>query len=73
MSFAAPLALLGLALLPALAIAYGQHQRTRARAATAFSAPHLAASVAPTRPGWRRHVPMLAFALALALILVAAA
>jgi Ca-activated chloride channel homolog len=72
-SFAAPLVLLGLALLPALAIVYGQHQRMRARAAAAFSAPHLAASVAPTRPGWRRHVPMLAFALALALILVAAA
>lgn len=73
MSFAAPLVLLGLALLPALAIAYARHQRTRARAAAAFSAPHLVASVAPTRPGWRRHVPMLAFALALALILVAAA
>jgi Ca-activated chloride channel homolog len=72
-SFAAPLVLLGLALLPVLAIAYGRHQRTRARAAAAFAAPHLTPSVTPTRPGWRRHVPMLAFALALALILVAAA
>jgi len=72
-SFAAPLVLLGLALLPVLAIAYGRHQQVRARAAAAFSAPHLAASVTPTRPGWRRHVPMVAFALALALILVAAA
>lgn len=73
MSFGAPLALLGLALLPVLAIAYAVHQRTRVRAAAAFSAPYLAASVAPTRPGWRRHVPMLAFAVALALLLVAAA
>jgi Ca-activated chloride channel family protein len=72
-SFGAPLALLGLALLPVLAIAYAVHQRTRVRAAAAFSAPYLTASVAPTRPGWRRHVPMLAFAVALALLLVAAA
>jgi Ca-activated chloride channel family protein len=56
-----------------LAVAYARHQRTRARAAAAFAAPHLAPSVTPTRPGWRRHVPMGAFALALALILVAAA
>ena len=73
MSFAAPLVLLGLVLLPVLAVAYAGLQRTRARAAAAFSAPHLAPSVAPSRPGWRRHVPMLAFALALALILIAAA
>ena len=73
MSFAAPLVLLGLALIPALVVAYGRHQRMRGRAAAAFSAPHLAPSVAPTRPGWRRHVPMAAFALALALILIAAA
>jgi len=72
-SFAAPLVLLGLALIPALVVAYGRHQRMRGRAAAAFSAPHLAPSVAPTRPGWRRHVPMAAFALALALILIAAA
>ena len=73
MSFGAPLILLGLALLPVLALAYGRFQGTRGRAAAAFSAPHLAASVTPTRPGWRRHVPMLAFALALSLILIAAA
>jgi Ca-activated chloride channel family protein len=72
-SFAAPLVLIGLVLIPALAIAYALHGRNRARAAAAFSAPHLAPSVAPVRPGWRRHVPMLAFAIALALILVAAA
>jgi Ca-activated chloride channel homolog len=72
-SFGAPLILLGLALLPVLALAYGRYQRTRGRAAAAFSAPHLAASVTPTRPGWRRHIPMLAFALALSLILIAAA
>jgi Ca-activated chloride channel family protein len=73
MSFAAPLVLLGLAVIPLLAVAYGRHQRLRARQAAVFAAPQLAASVMPSRPGWRRHLPMAAFALALALILVAAA
>ena len=73
MSFAAPLVLLGLLALPLLPSGTRAHARRRARAAAAFAAPHLAASVAPTRPGWRRHAPMLAFALALAALLVAAA
>jgi Ca-activated chloride channel homolog len=72
-SFGAPLALLGLALVPALAVLYGRHQRSRARAARAFSSPRLAASVTPVRPGWRRHAPMAVLALAIALILIAAA
>ena len=33
----------------------------------------LAASVAPNRPGWRRHVPLLAFLAALAVLVVALA
>jgi Ca-activated chloride channel family protein len=73
MRFAAPLVLLGLALIPVLAVAYARNQRLRARQAAAFAAPHLAPSVTPSRPGWRRHLPMGVFALALALILVAAA
>lgn len=35
--------------------------------------PRLQPSVAPRRPRWRRHLPMLAFALALALLVLAAA
>lgn len=73
MSFGAPLALLGLALLPALAVLYARHQRSRAKAAAAFASPTLAASVTPVRPGWRRHVPMAALGAAIALLLVAAA
>jgi Ca-activated chloride channel family protein len=72
-SFGAPLALLGLALLPALALLYARHQRSRTKAARAFSSPLLAASVTPVRPGWRRHAPMAVLAIAIALILVAAA
>jgi len=72
-SFGAPLALLGLALLPALAVLYARHQRSRTRAARAFSSPQLAASVTPDRPGWRRHAPMAVIAAAITLLLVAAA
>ena len=73
MSFAAPLVLLALLVLPALAVLYLRHQRERSRAAAAFAAPALVASVAPDRPGWRRHVPMLIFAIALAVLIFAAA
>jgi Ca-activated chloride channel family protein len=73
MSFGAPLVLLALVLVPALVFWYVRHQATRRRAAAAFAAPALLASVAPRRPGFRRHAPMLAFALALAILIVAAA
>ncbi len=72
-SFAAPLVLLGLLALPLLAAWYVLQQRTRQAAAAAFAAPRLQPSVAPRRPRWRRHLPMLAFALALALLVLAAA
>jgi Ca-activated chloride channel family protein len=72
-SFAAPLTLLGLLLVPALIAWYVMLQRNRGRAAAAFAAPSMAASVVPRRPRWRRHVPLLAFALAIAVLVVAAA
>jgi Ca-activated chloride channel homolog len=73
MSFADPLVLLGLLAIPLLVRWYASQQRRRAQAALAFVAPQLTESVAPRRPRWRRHVPMLAFALALAVLIVAAA
>lgn len=73
MSFAAPLVLLGLIALPLLVLLYVRFQRERGRAQAAFAAPHLTPSVAPHRPGWRRHAPMLALALAAAVLVVAAA
>jgi Ca-activated chloride channel family protein len=73
MSFAVPVVLTALAAVPLLAWWYVRHQQTRERAAEAFATPALRPSVAPQRPGWRRHAPYVAFALALAVLIVAAA
>jgi Ca-activated chloride channel family protein len=73
MTFAAPLVLVALVAIPLLGIWYAGHQRARRRAAAAFAAPRLAGSVTPNRPGWRRHAPILVFAIALAALIVAAA
>jgi len=72
-TFAAPAVLLALLALPLLVAWYVQQQRARRAAAAAFAAPQMLPSVAPRRPRWRRHLPMLAFALALALLVLAAA
>lgn len=73
MTFADPLVLLALLGIPLLVWWYVGQQRRRAKAATAFVMPALTASVAPQKPGWRRHAPMIAFALALAVLVLAAA
>jgi Ca-activated chloride channel family protein len=73
MTFATPPVLIALVAIPLLTSWYVGRQRRRAQAAAAFVAPKLIASVAPHRPGWRRHLPMLAVALALAVLVIAAA
>jgi Ca-activated chloride channel family protein len=73
MSFAAPAILLTLLALPLLLAYYLMEQRRRRSAAAAFAAPALQPSIAPRHPGWRRHAPMLAIALALAVLVIAAA
>lgn len=65
MSFAAPLFLLALALVPLAVVAYIAHERRRRVSAGAFASPAVFASVATTRPAWRRHVPPALYALAL--------
>jgi Ca-activated chloride channel homolog len=72
-SFAEPLALFALVALPLLGVFYVVEQRRRRAAAAAFAAPAVQPSVAPQRPGWRRHAPMLAAAVALAVLILAAA
>jgi len=73
MSFLHPAVLVALLAIPLLVVWYVSQQRRRGRATAVFAAPALSASVAPRRPRWRRHIPMLAFALALAVLIVAAA
>lgn len=73
MSFASPLFLLALLALPLLIAWYVGQQRRRTVAAGAFVAPALRPSVAPRPPRWRRHAPMLLFALALVALIAAAA
>lgn len=73
MSFKNPPVLIALLAIPLLAWWYVGHQRRRVKAAAAFVAPALTPSVAPRSPRWRRHAPMIAFGLALAVLVVAAA
>jgi Ca-activated chloride channel family protein len=73
MSFLHPVVLVALVAIPLLVVWYLRQQRARAQAATAFTNPKLTPSVAPKRPRWRRHVPMLAFLVALAVLIIAAA
>jgi Ca-activated chloride channel family protein len=72
-SFVWPLALVALIAIPLLTAWYMRQQRRRKDATAAFANPALAASFAPQRPGWRRHAPMIAFAIAIAALIVAAA
>ena len=73
MSFAAPLALIALVAIPFVVIWYVRHQRARTRAAAAFVTAPLRPSVTPSRPRWRRHMPIAIFAGALVALIVAAA
>ena len=73
MSFASPLLLLSLAVLPVLAAAYTWMRRRPGRYSARFpGVPVLAGAVAAT-PLWRRHIPAAAAALALAALAVALA
>jgi len=73
MSFAAPLVLVALCAIPVMISLYSAYQRRRRQAVAAFVTPAMAESVTPNRPGWRRHVPMALFAIALAILIIAAA
>lgn len=73
MSFGQPLLLLLLLALVPLVLGYRWVDRRRRRAADGFASPALLPSVAPLRPGVRRHLPLAAYALALAVGVVALA
>jgi Ca-activated chloride channel family protein len=73
MTFQSPWLLLGLLLLPLLAVAYAMTERRRRRAAEAFASPGVSRSVVPRRPGWRRHMPLALAGLATAALIGALA
>jgi Ca-activated chloride channel family protein len=70
MSFAAPLLLVGLALVPIALAAYVVAQRRRRRYAVRYTNVDILASVAG-RASWARHIPALLALLALAALLIA--
>lgn len=73
MSLQAPLFLLLLLLAPVLVLLYWRRERRVSAGQAAFANPALMASVVPVRPGWRRHVPLIAYLLALVVLTVALA
>jgi Ca-activated chloride channel family protein len=66
MSFASPLALLCLAVVPLAILAHVAAQRRRRRYPVRYTALSTLAAVAGEEPRWRRQVPLALFALALA-------
>lgn len=73
MSFASPWLLLALALVPLGLALYLRGERRRRRAAALFATPATLPSVAPRRPGWRRHAPHAFYGLAMTGLIVALA
>jgi Ca-activated chloride channel family protein len=73
MSFASPLALAGLVLVPILLAAYVLVQRRRVKYALRFTNLPLLANVVDRAPRWRRHLPPLLVLTALAALIVGVA
>jgi Ca-activated chloride channel family protein len=71
MSFTDPWRLLGLVAVAAVVVAYVVLQTRQRRYTMRFTNVDLLASVAPRRPGWRRHLPAGAFTVAMAATVVA--
>jgi Ca-activated chloride channel homolog len=70
MTFASPVALWALLLVPLAAAGYVWLQRRRLRASAAFVSPALFPNVVDRVPGWRRHLPVALLLLAVASLLV---
>ena len=66
MTFAEPLFLLALLLVPLAVLAYLFVQRRRSRYAVRFTNVDLVANLVPKSPGWRRHLPPALYLVAIA-------
>jgi Ca-activated chloride channel family protein len=73
MSFATPIALAGLVLVPLLLLAYLIVQRRRVKYALRFTNLPMLANVVDRAPRWRRHIPPLLILTALAALIVGVA
>jgi Ca-activated chloride channel homolog len=69
----APVWLLGLLAAPVLVWLYVRHERGGRRGRVAFASAAMLPSVAPRLPGWRRHLPIAMYLLALVALVVALA
>jgi Ca-activated chloride channel family protein len=72
-SFQSPVYLLALLLVPAAVALYVLADRRRRSGATRFASPVLMPSVAPTGPGFRRHMPLALYIVALGAVALALA
>ena len=70
MSFASPIALLGLLLVPLAVVGYVWFQRRREAEVAAFVQPALLPNVVDRVPGWRRHLPAAILLVGVAIFLL---
>ena len=73
MSFQSPLALIGLVLVPVLVGLYVVRERRRQSFASRFTTTALLPNLVDAAPGWRRHLPVALFLVALAAMIVGVA
>jgi Ca-activated chloride channel family protein len=73
MTFADPILLLGLLLVPAALLVYRVVQRRRSRYVVRFTNVDLLGNLVPRTPAWRRHVPPALYLVAIAALVLALA
>jgi Ca-activated chloride channel family protein len=73
MTFADPILLLGLLVVPAALVLYRLVQRRRSRYAVRFTNVDLLGNLVPRTPAWRRHVPPAFYVVAMAALVLALA
>ena len=73
MSFESPLVLIALVVVPILVALYVLRERRRVDFATRFTTPGLLPNLVDATPGWRRHLPIAVFLVALVAMIVGVA